>query len=62
MSSREELIITALQERIGQVSANYELQIAMLRAELTMISNEKDGKEKALDQYSNELESKLEEI
>jgi hypothetical protein len=30
MSSREELIITALQERIGQVSANYELQIAML--------------------------------
>ncbi len=62
MSSREELIITALQERIGQVSANYELQIAMLRAELTIISNEKDGKEKALDQYSNELESKLEEI
>jgi len=62
MSSREELIITALQERIGQVSANYELQIAMLRAELTMISNEKDGKEKALDKYSNELESKLEEI
>jgi hypothetical protein len=62
MSSREELIITALQERISQVSANYELQIAMLRAELTMISNEKDGKEKALDKYSNELESKLEEI
>ena len=62
MSSREELIITALQERIGQVSANYELQIAMLRAELTLISNEKDGKEKALDQYSNDLESKLEEI
>jgi hypothetical protein len=62
MSSREELIITALQERIGQVSASYELQIAMLRAELTMISNEKDGKEKALEQYSNELESKLEEI
>ena len=62
MSSREELIITALQERIGQVSANYELQIAMLRAELTMIASEKEGKEKALDQYSNDLESKLEEI
>jgi hypothetical protein len=62
MSSREELIVTALQERIGQISANYELQIAMLRAELTMISNEKDNKEKALEQYSNELESKLEEI
>lgn len=62
MSSREELIITALQERIGQVSANYELQIAMLRAELTMIASEKEDKEKALDQYSNDLESKLEEI
>jgi hypothetical protein len=62
MSSREELIVTALQERIGQISANYELQIAMLRAELTMISNEKDNKEKALEQYSNELESKMEEI
>jgi hypothetical protein len=62
MDEKSQLIITAMQERIGQLAANYELQIAMLRAELTMISNEKDGKEKALDQYSNEIESKLEEI
>ena len=47
MSSREELIVTALQERIGQISANYELQIAMLRAELTMLANKENEKEVA---------------
>lgn len=59
MSSREELIVTALQERIGQISANYELQIAMLRAELTMLANKENEKEKALEEYSNEIESKV---
>ena len=46
MSSKEELIITALQEKIGQMSANYELQIAILRAELTKFVNENEEKEK----------------
>jgi hypothetical protein len=62
VQSKEELIITAMQERIGQLSANYELQIAMLRAELTMFANKEIEKEKALKDYSNEIESKLEEI
>ena len=62
MQSKEELIITAMQERIGQLAANYELQIAMLRAELTVISNEKAEKNQALQDYSNEIQSKLEEI
>jgi hypothetical protein len=62
MSSREELIVTALQERIGQISANYELQIAMLRAELTVMSNQSNDKQKSLDAYSEEIESKLEAI
>lgn len=62
MSSKEELIITAMQERIGQLAANYELQIAMLRAELTVISNEQVEKKQALQDYSNEIQSKLEEI
>jgi hypothetical protein len=62
MSSKEELIITAMQERIGQLAANYELQIAMLRAELTVLSNDEVEKKKALDDYSSEIQSKLEEI
>ena len=51
-----------MQERIGQLSANYELQIAMLRAELTVLTNEKNEKQKAIQEYSNEIESKLEGI
>ena len=62
MSSKEELIITALQERIGQMAANHELQIAMLRAELTTIVNQNQEKEKAIAEYSNQIESKVEEI
>jgi hypothetical protein len=34
-----ELIIQALQERIGQIVSNYETQIAVLRAELTQNAN-----------------------
>jgi len=34
-----ELIIQALQERIGQIVSNYETQIAILRAELTQSTN-----------------------
>lgn len=59
MQSKEELIISVLQERIGQISANYELQIALLRAELTVLSDESQDKQKALQEYSNEIESKL---
>ena len=62
MSSKEELIISAMQERIGQLAANYELQIAMLRAELTVLSNQSDDKEKALAEYAEKIESKLETI
>ncbi len=62
MQNKEELIISAMQERIGQLSANYELQIAMLRAELTVLTNEKNEKQKAIQEYSNEIESKLEGI
>ena len=40
MATKAELVITALQERIGQMSANYETQIAILRAEITQLSDE----------------------
>ena len=60
MYSKEELIITALQERIGQLVAGYETQIAILRAELTQNANKE--KEKAIAEYSSLIESKVEEI
>jgi len=35
---KAELVITALQQRIGEIVSNYETQIAILRAELTQLS------------------------
>lgn len=37
---KQELIIQALQERIGQIVSQYETLVAVLRAEITEISNE----------------------
>jgi hypothetical protein len=51
---KAELIITALQQRIGELVSNYETQIALLRAELTQIID----KEKAIDEYSQSLSEK----
>lgn len=42
---KNELIITALQQRIGELVANYETQIAVLRAELTELINSSQAKE-----------------
>jgi hypothetical protein len=36
MTTKHDLVITALQQRIGELVANYETQIAILRADLTM--------------------------
>lgn len=35
MSSTLELIVQELQNRIGQITSNYELQLAMLKAQAT---------------------------
>jgi len=54
---KTELIITALQQRIGEMAASYELEKAMLRAEYTQILQEletyKDQVSKA--EYSKEV-------
>lgn len=55
MSEKAELIITALQERIGQLVANYETQIAILRAELTEKINNEKQKQEAEKNYSDKL-------
>jgi hypothetical protein len=53
-----ELIVNALQERIGQLVSGYETQIAVLRAEITDIMN----KQAAQEEYSNSIDAKLEEV
>jgi hypothetical protein len=58
MSDKAELIITALQQRIGEIVSTYETQIAILRAELTTVINQTE-KEKAIDEYSEEIMQKI---
>jgi uncharacterized small protein (DUF1192 family) len=57
-----DLIVTALQQRIGEMVTNYETQIAILRAEITQLVNEKNQKEQAIQEYSDELNSKIADI
>jgi hypothetical protein len=52
---KAELIITALQQRIGELVSNYETQVAILRAEITQLMEEKNAKEKAVQEYSDSL-------
>lgn len=56
---KTELVITALQQRIGEMTANYEMQIAILRAELTQLTQHKEEKQKAIDEYSSEIAEKI---
>lgn len=62
---KTELIITALQQRIGQMAADYELQMAILRAEFTELKNEYDllkgrsDKQNAIDEYESSLINKI---
>ena len=58
MANKAELVITALQQRIGEIVSNYETQIAILRAELTEMTN----KEQAAQEYSDELMAKISDV
>ena len=53
-----ELIITALQQRIGEIVSNYETQIAILRADLTSISEVNKQQQEAIDDYTQVLKQK----
>jgi hypothetical protein len=46
MAEKVELVITALQQRIGELVSNYETQIAILRAEITQLMEQDAEKEK----------------
>lgn len=52
---KAELVITALQQRIGELVSNYETQIALLRAEVTTLINEKEAKNEAVQEYKEHL-------
>lgn len=55
MAEKIELVVTALQQRIGEIVSNYETQIAVLRAELTKIAEQQQEKEEAIKEYENSL-------
>jgi hypothetical protein len=55
MAEKAELIITALQQRIGEMVSNYETQIAILRAEITKLMEEKEAKVEAIKEYEEHL-------
>jgi phage host-nuclease inhibitor protein Gam len=57
MAEKAELIITALQQRIGEIVSNYETQIAVLRAEITKLMEEKQGKDEAVQEYQQHLDN-----
>jgi hypothetical protein len=61
---KAELIITALQQRIGEIVSNYEFQIAALRAEITKLVSEKESskKQEATDSYTKELMDKISDV
>ena len=55
MAEKAELIITALQQRIGELLANPNTQIAILRAEITQLMDEKSKKDEAVQEYQEHL-------
>lgn len=55
MAEKTELVITALQQRIGEIVSNYETQIAFLRAEITKLMEEKKEKDGAVQEYEQHL-------
>jgi len=57
MAEKAELVITALQQRIGEIVSNYETQIAILRAEITQLLNEKKEKDEAVQKYEERLDN-----
>lgn len=57
MADRAELVITALQQRIGELVSNYETQVAILRAEITELLNEAEQKKAAQKEYEDHLNS-----
>jgi hypothetical protein len=52
---KAELVITALQQRIGELVSVYETQVAILRAEVTQLLEREKAKDEAVQEYSESL-------
>ena len=59
---KAELVITALQQRIGEIVSDYETKVAILRAEITQMMSQKEEKSDAIREYNEELLNKVEEL
>lgn len=59
MQEKADLVITALQQRIGEIVTSYETQVAVLRAELTQMMQQMNEKQEAIQQYNEELMEKV---
>ncbi|MBM3211111.1 hypothetical protein FJZ33_02760 [Candidatus Poribacteria bacterium] len=57
MAEKAELVVAALQQRIGEIVSNYETQIAILRADLTKLMEEKQAKDEAVQNYEERLDN-----
>jgi hypothetical protein len=55
MAEKAELVITALQQRIGEIVSSYETQNAILRAEITQLMEKQEEKDEAVQEYSDHL-------
>lgn len=52
---KAELVITALQQKIGELVSNYEIQIALLRAEITQISRDSSDNVQKIEVLQNSI-------
>ena len=52
---KAELVITALQQRIGELVSSYETQVAILRAEVTQLLEREKAKNESVQAYSDSL-------
>jgi sRNA-binding carbon storage regulator CsrA len=58
MDNKAELVIMALQQRIGELVSNYETQVAVLRAEITQYAQQEEEKKTATEEYLSTLEQR----
>jgi hypothetical protein len=58
---KAQLIITALQQRIGEITGEYEVRFALLRAEFTMLQDMYQNLEKtvATEEYNKQIAKKI---
>lgn len=61
MAEKAELVIAALQQRIGEIVSNYETQIAVLRSEITLLMDQNQEREKSIQEYSDSLDKIVKE-